>query len=600
MAKKTIFSQESPFKDPVRRRLFGLAQGALEKFLYLDEINRIYECAVEAGKTEGDFPGNVLKATGVEYAVTDADLKNIPTSGPLVVVANHPFGGIEGIILLHLLRRVRPDVKVMANYMLGRMPEMGAYSIYVDPFGREESARRNLAGIKEAIRWVRDGHLLAVFPSGEVSHIDLQKRAVCDPPWSSTIARIIQKTQSPVLPVFFQGRNGNLFQVMGLIHPRIRTAMLPYELVRKRNSVFQVKVGQSVAWSRMERFDTEALTDYIRFRTYLLCNQERRGRRLRPRLFARSVATQQPVIDAANKADTAEEVAALGVDRILIENEEFAVYLAAAAEIPKLLQEIGRLREITFRAAGEGTGRPIDLDRFDPHYEHLFLWHKKNEELAGAYRLARADEVLRDHGLKGLYTTTLFHYRPGLLKKIGPALELGRSFICPAYQRSYAPLLLLWKGLAQVVFRNPRYKSLFGPVSINNDYQTVSRQLMAAFLQLNNFKPELAALVKARNPVRLTPAKIFDPDTFSQAVTGLDGISELIADIEAEQKGIPVLLKQYLKLGGKLLGFNIDPNFSDVLDGLIWVDLTETSPKILERFMGREGTRHFLAYHEKK
>ncbi|MFA6173260.1 MAG: lysophospholipid acyltransferase family protein [Kiritimatiellales bacterium] len=600
MNKKSVFSIEPPFKDPVRSAFFNLAQGALENFLYLDQINQIYNRAVEAGKTEGDFLSNVLKATGVSYEVSGADLANIPATGPVVVVANHPFGGIEGIILLHLLRRIRPDVKVMANYVLGRMPEMAEHSIYVDPFGSQEATRRNLAGVKETVRWIRDGHMLAVFPSGEVSHIDLHKRAICDPAWSPTIARIIQKTQAAVLPVFFQGRNGTLFQVMGLIHPRIRTAMLPYEFIRRRNSVFNVNAGQLIPWRRLETFDAGALNNYIRFRTYLLCNRQRRGKKNRPTLFIRKPAQHQPVTSAAGQEALEAEIASRPAEQIMIENDEYIVYLAPAAQIPNLLHEIGRLREITFRAAGEGTGRPIDIDRFDPYYLHLFLWNKPKRELAGAYRLARTDEVIRQHGLNGLYTSTLFHYRAGLLEKLGPSIELGRSFIRPEYQKSYSPLLLLWKGLAQVICRNPGYKSLFGPVSINNDYHSASRQLMATFLKINNFLPELAALVKARNAFRFSPIKNFDPDTFSQTVTDVDDISALIADIETEQKGIPVLLKQYLKLGGKLLGFNIDPNFSDVLDGLIWVDLSETSPKILERFMGKDGTRIFLQFHKRQ
>ena len=600
MNQKSVFKITPPFKDPARAKLFELAQGALEKFFYLEELNHIYASAVEAGKTEGDFPCNVLKMTGVKYEVSGADMKNIPAAGPAVVVANHPFGGIEGLIMLDLLRRVRPDVKIMANYILGRMPEMNEYSIYVDPFGGRDSTKRNLAGMKEAVRWVSEGHMLAVFPAGEVSHIDLQKRAICDPEWSPTIARIIQKTQAAVLPLFFQGRNGNLFQIMGLIHPRLRTAMLPYEVASKRDCTIKVNIGRPIPYERLALFDTKSLINYIRFRTYLLCNRQRRGKQVRPTLFIRKPAQQQPVTSSAKQAALEAEIDARPSDQIMIDNDEFTVYLTPAAQIPNLLYEIGRLREITFRAAGEGTGQPIDIDRFDPYYLHLFLWNKPKRELAGAYRLARADEVIRDHGLDGLYTSTLFRYRAELLEKLGPSIELGRSFIRPEYQKSFSPLLLLWKGLAQVICRNPEYKSLFGPVSINNDYHSASRLLMATFLKINNFLPELATLVKARNPFRFAPIENLDPDTFSQTVTDVDDVSSLIADIEAEQKGIPVLLRQYLKLGGKLLGFNIDPNFSDVLDGLIWVDLSETSPKILERFMGKDGTRVFLQFHNRQ
>ena len=376
--------------------------------------------------------------------------------------------------------------------------------------------------------------------------------------------------------------------------------MLPYELASKRDCTVKVNIGQPIPYERLASFDTKALSNYIRFRTYLLCNSELRGQSVKPRLFVRKDSAHRPVAPATEPILIEREVDALSSDQIMIENGEFVVYLAPAAQIPNVLRELGRLREITFREEGEGTGQSVDIDRFDAHYQHLFLWNKANRELAGAYRLTFADETIRQHGLRGLYTSTLFRYDAKLIQQIGPALELGRSFIRPEYQKGYTPLLLLWKGLAQVICRNPKYKSLFGPVSINNDYHSVSRHLMVSFLKINSFLPDRARLVKARNPVRLKPIKNFDRDTFSQTVTEIDEISDLIADIEAEQKGVPVLLRQYLKLGGKLLGFNIDPNFSDVLDGLVWVDLTGTNPRLIERFMGKDGARIFLEFHNRQ
>jgi len=292
-------------------------------------------------------------------------------------------------------------------------------------------------------------------------------------------------------------------------------------------------------------------------------------------------------------------VEALTADALLKENSEFAVYRAEARRIPNAMQEIGRLREITFRLEGEGTGKAIDLDRFDEYYHHLFLWHKEKQEICGAYRLAFADKVVRKYGNNGLYTSTLFRFRPKLWRELGSALELGRSFIRHEYQRNPSALLLLWKGIGEVVLRNPAYKGLFGPVSVNNEYRSMSRELMVAFLRLTKFDKDLGRLVRARHPIRTRMRR--DPElvSLSRSAMDLDDISNVVGEIEQQERGVPILLKQYLRLNGRLIGFNIDPDFQDVLDGLIWVDLTEADERLLSKFLGKEGVRGFREYHGK-
>lgn len=598
MAEKGIFKLTSPFKDPVRRRLFEMMQGHLERFLYLDQIEQIYEVATETMHEKGDFLKTVLDIMEIEYRVSDEDMARLPKEGPCVVVANHPFGGIEGIVLLDLLRQVRPDVKVMANYLLGRMPEMDPYCIYVDPFGSSGSPRKNIRPIKESISWLREGHMLAVFPSGEVSHLDLAKRQVRDPAWSETVGGLIEKAEVPVVPLFFAGRNGNLFQLLGLIHPRCRTAMLPHEVVNKRNRLMHARIGRPIAFKRLSGFnDRIAMMDYLRFRTYLLANRGTHARERKRRFLKPKRLKEKPIVEETDPALIRRAVDALrGTEACLLENEEYTVFLIRYDDAPDIMREIGRLREITFRAEGEGTGFELDLDRFDRHYRHLFLWHKPEEAIVGSYRVGMTDEILPRFGKKGLYTSTLFRYKRKLLDQIGPALEMGRSFIRREYQRNYSSLFLLWKGISVILIRNPRYRSLFGPVSINNDYHSVSRQLLAAFLKINNFQPELASLVRARNPLKFRPVREWDPEMFvNSSSMDIGELSDLIGEIEKDQRGVPILLKQYLRLGGKLLSFNVDPDFSDVLDGLILVNLDETNRQIVERFMGKEEAAKYLA-----
>ena len=291
------------------------------------------------------------------------------------------------------------------------------------------------------------------------------------------------------------------------------------------------------------------------------------------------------------------EIAALPPEALLDQQGDTTVFLAEANRVPNIVREIGRLRELTFRETGEGSGKEIDLDEFDTYYLHLFLWNRTTREVIGAYRLGQSDLILRNFGEKGFYTGTLFAYQRGFLERIDPALEMGRSFVRREYQRSYAPLLLLWRGIGAFLRSNPRYKILFGPVSISNEYHPNSRQLIVHFLKEYCRAEDLARFVRARSPLRTRPIQGWDSDGGNSVAWDIEDLSAFIADIETDQKGVPILLKQYLRLGGKLLGFNVDPNFSNALDGLIVVDLVKTDPRLLERYMGKEAAASFLAYH---
>ena len=293
----------------------------------------------------------------------------------------------------------------------------------------------------------------------------------------------------------------------------------------------------------------------------------------------------------------AEEVERLPEDRCLAENGDLAVYLGTAREMPQLLREVGRLRELTFRGAGEGTGKSRDLDAFDEYYSHILLWHKTRRELVGAYRAGNTAEILTERGISGLYTSTLFRYDERIFQKLGPALELGRSFVRPEYQRQYAPLLLLWKGIAGMVARQPEIPVLFGAVSISNDYNEASREMIYRFFEAHMQEDELAGLIEPRRPFRPGLLRRWDCRGMSHALRDLDELSQPITDVEADGKGLPILLRQYAKIGGKLLGFNVDRKFSNVLDGLVVVDLRQTEPAVLERYMGREGATRFRQVH---
>jgi putative hemolysin len=579
----------SPFALPGRwRPVAPLAN----RLFALDRCQQIYD-RLPADVTGAAFVGRLLRLLGLRAACDPRELAQIPPKGGLLVVANHPFGGAEGLLLAHQLLQVRADVRILANRLLERIPQLQELLIPVDPFGGPQAAAGNRSPLRKALRWLQGGGVLVVFPAGEVSHLQIGRQGVSDPAWSEDLAGLTRRSGVPVLPVWFGGSNGAAFQVAGLLHRRLRTALLPRELLNKRRRALPMRIGRPIPAQKLATFnDAAELVAYLRLRTYLL------GRRSRPQAAATLPAGRlQPVAAPRPAAELAAEIAALGAGQRLAAAGELEVYLAEALQIPQLLLEIGRLREATFRAAGEGTGRSCDLDRFDATYGHLFIWNRQAREVVGAYRVGRIDPQ-GGAAPESWYTHTLFRYDAKFLHQLGPALELGRSFVRPEYQRQFAPLLLLWKGIGAFLAGNPRYRTLFGPVSISRDYGRLSKELLTGALRQNCCLPDLARLVQPRTPIRLRPPKVSGCDRELLRALGRDlaEVEELIAEIEPEPGGIPVLLRHYLGLGGRVLAFNLDRDFSDVVDALIVVDLDRTEPRTLTRFLGREGAARFLTY----
>jgi putative hemolysin len=568
----------------------GLVRPVVEWLAEFPSLNRIYADTARRDPCQS-FSARALAALDVVCDVADTDLARIPKTGPLIVVANHPFGGLDGLALLSLLQRVRPDVKVMANHLLRVIPELHDAMLFVDPYGGPTSRAGNLAAMRQALKWVKGGGALGVFPAGEVSGIDFRSRSIVDKPWSESIARLVQATEATVVCVWFEGRNSAIFQVAGLAHPILRTLLLPHELLNKRRSRLRVQVGNRIAPSRLAEFENATdLAAYMRVRTYVLKGRDA------TRTPHRTPRAELPVGAAQDPQALAADVASLTPDHTLIASGNFRAIVARSHEIPNVLKELGRLREITFRGVGEGTGKPVDLDAFDHHYLHLFVWNEAKRDLVGAYRLGLTDEIIPRLGVGGLYTSTLFHYRRGMLDKLTPGIELGRSFVRPEYQKEYAPLLLLWKGIGRFVGLHPRYRMLFGTVSISNDYHSMTRQLLIAFLKTGNYVSNLARLITPRRPPPIAPPREMDP-RFATTARSIEDVDELVAEIESDRRRVPVFLRQYLKLRAKLLAFNVDPDFGDVLDGLMLVDLTQVDPAVLGRYMGRENVASYLASH---
>jgi putative hemolysin len=470
-------------------------------------------------RSEATFDDCVLGA--LNTAAVAHGLDAIPQRGPALVTANHPHGLMDGLALASLVRRTRPDVRLLANRVLSRVPELSDLCFYVDPYETHDAAARSLAGLRAARRWLRDGHVLVVFPSGDVAHRRREDGSYEESSWRDTAARLAAGVGAPIISAHVEGHNSRWFYLAGRVHPLLRTALLGRELVNKRDTTVHVHFAAD------------------------------------------------PI---------AREVEALPDDACLLSEGSFQVFCATAASIPATLHEIGRLRAETYRAVGEGTGSVVDLDAFDRDYLHVFLWDRAARRVVGAYRLGEVERIVRARGVTGLYTRTLFRYDMGFIRRCGPALELGRSFVRREYQRSYAALLLLWKGIGRFVGRHPHYRVLLGPVSVSARYSERSRQILMASLRRHHLNMQLAPLVEALHPP-------FEESEGLEPGATMDGVE------------MPVLLRQYLKLNARLIGFNIDPDFGHALDAFMMVDLTTVDRRLLARYLGEEATTGFLARH---
>ncbi|MBT7171833.1 MAG: GNAT family N-acetyltransferase, partial [Phycisphaerales bacterium] len=339
------------------------------------------------------------------------------------------------------------------------------------------------------------------------------------------------------------------------------------------------------------------LMDYLRMRTYVLSagKKDRHWKKRRKARLARLKRRQrlERLAPAVEPDILAKELRALGEEETLITSGIYRVFCVQAEKIPNTMAELGRLREETFRAVGEGTGQASDIDWWDQHYHHLILWNDEAKDIIGSYRMGLTDQLLAKFGRRGLYTTTLFEYSDKVLDKLTPAVELGRSFVQKKYQKSHVSLGLLWKGIAAFVYRNPLHSKLFGPVSISNEYHSMSKQILVEFIKDHHFDDNLAHEVNPTHPMKIKPVKLWNMDHDGKVLKKIDDVDELIAEIEPHMKNAPVLIRQYLRLNGKFLAFNVDPDFSDSLDALILCDLADATV-VGKRYMGKAKHAEFL------
>jgi putative hemolysin len=557
----------------------GLASILME-VMKINEVNKVFQKAEHL--TGISFIDKILQVIGIKVDFDEKELKNLPKNGAFIAIANHPYGGIEGLILLKIMFMIRPDSKLMANFLLKKIPNLSEHFIAVNPFETIEHTS-SISGIKQSLELLRSGTPIGIFPAGEVSTFKADTQQITDKIWHPVVGKLIAKANVPVVPIYFHGNNGLLFNLLSFIHPTLRTAKLPSELFNKRGHTIRLRIGKAILPSDLNyQQDSSKLLDLLRAKTYALgARLENQRNIFNPANIFKVKKTPQTIVQGIENQILEKEVKSLADYKIWTE-KNYEIYISPSSALPNIIQEIGRLREITFREVGEGTNKSTDLDEYDIYYNHLFIWDKENKLIVGAYRIGKGDEIFYSLGKRGFYLNELFKIREEFYPVLKQSLELGRSWIRKEYQLKPLPLFLLWKGILKYLIENPQYRYLIGPVSISNDFSRLSKSLIVDFITKNHFDHELAEFVSPRKKFKLDFSKI-DKDLLLESHESLKNLDSLISEIESSHMKVPVLLRQYLTLNAKLISFNIDPKFSNCLDGFLVVDLRKIPEEMLEK-----------------
>ncbi len=576
MTKKLI--PEEAIASATRLQKDNPIVGLLSRVARIDKVNDLYAQICESpGISSIEKLFDLLE---LELEVDEGQLENIPKEGPFIVVSNHPFGALDGLAMLWAIARVRSDFKVMANFLLQNVEPIKDYFIAVNPFEARREAYSNLTGLKAAMQHLDQGHPLGIFPAGEVSSYQGDLSTIADKKWASSALKIVRNAKVPVIPLFFDGRNSRVFHMLGLIHANLRTLALPAEMLRKKGEVIRLKIGKPIQPKDTEMFtNLDQYGRYLRAKTYAL-GSSFDVRRDYFRLF-RIAKTPEAIIEAVPAEQIESEIERIQSFRTL-SYDNFDCFVVGSDYIPGILREIGRLREETFRAVGEGTNKCIDLDEYDLYYDHLILWDRNAKRIAGAYRVGNGQQIMQRYGKKGFYTSSLFRMNRQMDNMLGQSLELGRSFIVQDYQRHRLSLFLLWKGILFYLLSNTHFRYIIGPVSISNNYQEVSKELIIQFITRHHFDHAMAEHVEPRNAFR-PRIKNVDTDALVLATQAdIKKMDRIISDIEPSSFTMPVLLKKYLQQNAKIIAFNCDPKFNNALDGLMYLDMMNLPADTIE------------------
>ena len=535
------------------------------KIAGLDKLNELYDRLADYKGVE--FSDKVLESLDITLNVNTPALENIPKEGGVVITSNHPFGGLDGLAALSILGKVRKDVKILTNFILSKVPNVSDHFIPINTtyaFGKFTAP--TISGLRQAEEHLLKGGLLVIFPAGEVSSWNNQGKVVEDAEWMTYISRQVRRSKCPVIPMYFHGKNSKYFQWLGRISTKLSDLRFTGEIFDKKGKEIKVRIGSVIQHAELEKFQEDKIVaKFLRSRSYML---------------------EADTIEKDESVYTTRLGDFVPTDVLLKELEEnkdahlfdvgtLSCYLFDYNRIPNMMHEIAVRREEAFRAVGEGTNNSVDTDPYDVYYKHLVLWDNTTKDLVGAYRLGLGADILREKGIHGFYADTLFRYSDKFAPVLEKCVELGRSFVCVSHQKDTLALMLLLKGLFYTLMKYPEYKYLIGPVSISSWYPMLYRSVMIHYLKQFHRNPAYDDMTNPKTPFVPDFGRV-DPDALLFGKTAnLEMFDRYLLRMSGGQYRLPPLLKKYIKMGSKIIDYNVDPDFNYCVDGLIMLALED-------------------------
>lgn len=541
-----------------------------EKIFKVGEINRFIENHNDKMGTA--FIDEIFEYLDFSYAVSDKDKRNIPSEGRLIIAANHPLGGLDGLALIKAIKEVRDDVKIVANNILSHIDNLKDIFLPINVYSN--SARKeNVIAVERALK---NEEAVIIFPAGEVSRLRFYK--ISDKNWNKGAVFFAKKFNAPILPVYIKARNSIVFYLISMLNKNFSTLLLPRELFNKYGKTIRLTIGRHISENAFHSSYLKEKIQIALLRKHVY--QIGKGKR-------GYYITERNIVHPVDKKELKREI--VRAKELGSTNDGKKIAIVSYSEAPNVVKEIGRLREITFRKVGEGTGYKIDLDRFDKYYKHIALWDEQELEIVGAYRIGVCDEILAQYGRKGLYTFSLFNYSEELISKyLINSIELGRSFVQKKYWNTQA-LDYLWQGIGAFLADNPSIKYMYGPVSVSRAYKEEAKNMLVYFF--NKWFPDAENLGSAKNPYIISKKNQNELEAFFTSYNYADDMLKLKSALREYGLSIPPLYKHYVELcergGARFIDFGIDKDFSDCIDGLILIDIEKIKESKRERYINR-------------
>ncbi len=516
-----------------------------------------------------EFVDAVLDYFDFDYTVSSNDLQNIPTSGKVVIIANHPLGGLDALCLLKLVGSVRADVKIVANDFLVGFEALKTIIIPIDNFKNRQS-KNDIKAVYEALN---NDEAIIIFPAGEVSRASA--KGIKDPIWNKGFLNFAVNSNAAILPIFIDGKNSKIFYTISIINKTFSTLLLSHEMFKKKSKNINIKIGELILNEHIKPkgIDKKYLINLYKKHLYSL-------KKTKKSFFI----TQKAIAHPQNRKNL---IAELKKSELIGETKDGKkIYLYDYNEDSIVLKELGRLRELSFRKVGEGINKKRDTDKYDIYYRHIILWDENDLEIVGSYRIGDGNFINKNIGVKGFYSNTLFKYHNGFSEYLKNSIELGRSFVQPKYWGTRA-LDYLWYGIGAYLKKNSHIKYMFGPVSISASFPKIAKDMLIFYyshyyLNDKNFVDARLAYQYSSNIQDIKELFVLNDKKKDFKI--------LKSSLNNMEVAVPTLFKQYSEVceegGVEFFAFNIDPKFSDCVDGFILVHIEKLKESKKKRYIG--------------